>query len=209
MTVQVKSSAATNSVETSPIGSISSSTPITRDILLEGYAYGTHRIGSNEAPLSGFKKVRCVIGYKFYGRTNNDKRTLASSFRSFLSGSTQLTLFKSTESQEIEEQCIAKIEILPGSTIIRPYTKDPYSDTKIASNKLRTNSYRICDITPISTCDEPCAREVISASSLKNPDYSYEKNKTYNETLDEREDTQCTNGLHFFLKEHSARNYIL
>jgi hypothetical protein len=181
------------------------STSITREMLLLGHVYGTHHMSSNDEPLIGFKKVECVVKYQYQNNTNNDtaNKSYLSKFTSFVSD-----LFKNSEDIQRHEKCIAKVEMSPGSTIIRPYSKDPYSDTKFVSDKLRTNSYKILNINPVSELDKSYVRKVVSASSIHDPKYGYKENTKYHVELNKREDVECASGLYFFLNEHSAKYYF-
>lgn len=163
-----------------------SKSTIDRDTLLRGDSHGTHIL--NE-PIEGYKKVKCSVEYKNIGGNIAPK---------------------TNDTKPVIEKCIAKLRIPKDATVIRPYTEETeygVTSTNI-SNKLRTDTYEILDISPEFYDNKILEKKVIDASSIYSEKFKYEKGKTYKENLDPRENIQCTNGLHFFLKIHEAQAYV-
>jgi hypothetical protein len=89
------------------------------------------------------------------------------------------------------------------SIIVRPYRYkiNEYNlITKIMSEKLRTNQYNIKKI--LNKSDNTIYY------SIHNSKYKYEEGGKYSEpNMNDDIYKECTNGLHFFMKEEDADNY--
>jgi hypothetical protein len=165
-------------------GDSSKPTPITREKLLEGRTYGTHVLSE---PLIGYKKVNC---------------TTSTHSKSFLRN-----FFSLEKDKEVHEKCIAKVELPPKATVIRPYTKDPYHGHISVCEKLRTNDYKVLEIDPLKQ-DFFRRKVVTGASSVKFSSFKYEEGKSYSAILNENENEPCSSGLHFFLGRKAAEDYM-
>lgn len=152
---------------------------------VKGYTYGTHTLKNK--PLVGFKKVYCT--------TKNNPILISANENA------------SIKDEEIREQCIAKVEVPVGATVIRPFIKDDYG-TIHPSNKVRTNKYKVLEITPLQKVSPSGQRVVVDASSIHDNLFKYREGLTYTVKMDERENVQCTNGLHFFLDRQHAEKYM-
>jgi hypothetical protein len=157
---------------------------IARNTILRGETFGTHVL---DEPIDGYKKVECVVEYKKIFTEKNEP---------------------TIRTEQVFENCIAKLKIPKGATIIRSYSDDNYNNVIVTSNKLRANTYEILDIEPTYYHSNVIEKKVIEASSLYKSSYKYEKGKTYVEDLDPNEKKQCTTGLHFFLNRNEAQLYV-
>lgn len=153
---------------------------LTRDALLKGDAYGTHIVSGN--PLTAHKKVNCEV-------------KVSSRWFPIFSGIKH-------------EKCIAKLEVPTEATVIRALVIDKYHMTETVSNKLRTDVYKVLDISPLQE-SKTQNKEVVRASSVHKKSFSYETGKTYREELDKDEYEPCTSGLHFFLNRSEAEDYAI
>lgn len=109
--------------------------------------------------------------------------------------------------------CVAKVEIPVGAIIIRPL-----ADGNVCT-KLRTNIYKIIDITQIDQnyLDKACLsgysfketsnKKIYEAKSTYDLNYNYTIGETYSVDLHLDEHKHCTSGLHFFLDEKMAENF--
>lgn len=154
---------------------------LTREEILKGKAYGFYVV--EDEPIIGYKKICCRV--------------------------TDSPIMPNELIKCKEEHYIAKVEIPVGATIIRG-TYPGYL-LFYASDKLRTNTYKILEITPGVDAKQryKSGNEMIKdAYSMYNPSFKYKVGETYKVTLDKRYDKVCTRGLHFFLDRVSAEIFV-
>lgn len=165
---------------------------ISQKELFFGEKVGVHEVTET---ITGYKKIQCQCPQQ-YSRWN-----------SFLN------LLGRKQESTTTMMCVATLEIPTGSKIVRPYVmnltdslglREP--DTTI-SNKLRTDK---AIVTKIEPSDPKINIRDCQCTSFKFSNYSYALNNVHKpDRFDSSTEYECAPGLHFFLKENEAKDYLL
>lgn len=102
---------------------------------------------------------------------------------------------------------VATLEIPPGATVVRPGIYQSWiPGEKTPSNKLRADQAKVVNIEPIN---RPCLCGCQCFSNYY-PRFSYQVGATVvpMETFNADDEIQCGSGIHFFMTEEEARDYI-
>lgn len=172
-----------------------SANQLSREEFLSGDNAGLHTVEGES--IVGFKKIKCEC--------NSNKLW-------------QWLTNQNTETQIIS--AVAKVEIPDGATIVRPaiQTSSRYiGEYEEVSNKLRTDKLIVKEIKAIETMNKlrnlsncSCSSFFLSNVMPREKSYYYRVGKVHKprEPLDKNVTEQCTSGLHFFLNESEAQNYL-